>query len=108
MTEANYVEGTSKLTIKIGKEVLADKTAGIEVNLLNEGIIPKDGYLVVAKSKGDSAVRDPGDAKKSPASTVRQPFGLTYNLIEGGAIPNLETELLNGATIDLVAPKRVW
>ena len=102
-TEAEYVEGTDKLTIKIGKEVLADKTAGIEVNLLNEGIIPKDGYLVVAKDKGGSAVRDPGDAKKSPASTARQPFGLTYNLVDGG-LPNLEAFLINGGTIDLVAP----
>ena len=102
-TEAEYMEGTNKLTIKIGKEVLADKTAGIEVKLLNEGIIPKDGYLVVAKDKGGSAVRDPGDAKKSPASTARQPFALTYNLIDGG-LPNLEAFLINGGTIDLVAP----
>ena len=100
--EAEYEEGIEKLTIKIGKEVLKPKTAGIEVNLLNEGIIP-DGYLVVAKSKADSAVRDPGDAKKSPADTARQPFGLTYNLIEGG-LPNLEALLINGGTIDIVAP----
>ena len=103
-TVANdYVEGMDKLTIKIGKEVLADKTAGIEVKLLNEGIIPKDGYLVVAKDAGLSAVRSPGDAKKSPATTARQPFGLTYNLIAGG-LPNLEAFLINGGTIDLVAP----
>ena len=98
-----YVEGMDKLTIKIGKEVLTDKTAGIEVKLLNEGIIPKDGYLVVAKDAGLSAVRSPGDAKKSPALTARQPFGLTYNLIAGG-LPNLEAFLINGGTIDLVAP----
>ena len=83
-TEAEYVEGVDKLTIKIGKEDLADKPAGIEVKLLNEGIIPEDGYLVVAKDAGLSAVRSPGDAKKSPVSTGRQPFGLTYNLIAGG------------------------
>ena len=103
-TPAGYVEGTDMLTVKVGKEVLKDKTAGIEVKLLNEGIIPKDGYLVVAKSKGDSAVRDPGDAKKAPAATARQPFALTYNLIEGG-LPNLEVLLNNGGTIDLVAPE---
>ena len=51
-TEAEYVEGVEKLTIKIGKEDLADKAAGIEVKLLNEGIIPEDGYLVVAKDDG--------------------------------------------------------
>ena len=103
LTEVEYVEGWDKLTIKINKEVLADKTAGIEVKLLNEGIIPKDGYLVVAKDTALSAVRSPGDAKKSPALTARQPFGLTYNLIAGG-LPNLEAFLINGGTIDLVAP----
>ena len=105
-TPAAYTEGTDMLTVKVGKEVLKDKTAGIEVKLLNEGIIPKDGYLVVAKSKGDSAVRDPGDAKKSPAATARQPFALTYNLIDGG-LPNLEVLLNNGGTIDIVAPQKL-
>ena len=100
---SGYTEGDDQLTVKVGKEVLKDKTAGIEVNLLNEGIIPKDGYLVVAKDTGGSAVRGPGDAKKSPAATARQPFGLTYNLIAGG-LPNLETLLVNGGTIDLVSP----
>ena len=103
--ENDYVEGIDKLTIKIGKEVLAVKTAGIEVNLLNEGIIPKDGYLVVVKDGGGSAVRNPGDAKKSPANTARQPFGLTYNRVDGGGMPNLESFLLNGGTIDVVAPQ---
>ena len=102
-TEVAYKEGIHKLTIKINKEVLVVKTAGIEVKLLNEGIIPEDGYLAVAKDVGGSAIRNPGDAKKSPADTARQPFGLTYNLITGG-LPNLEAFLINGGTIDLVAP----
>lgn len=105
VTEAAYTEGQNKLTIKIGKEVLAVKTAGIEVKLLNEGIIPKDGYLVVVKDGGGSAVRNPGDAKKSPANTARQPFGLTYNRVDGEGMPNLESFLLNGGTIDVVAPQ---
>ncbi len=103
-TPAAYIEGTDKLTVKVGKEVLKDKTAGVVVYIGEDIIIPKDGYLVVAKSKGDSAVRDPGDAKKSPAATVRQPFALTYNLVEG-ALPNLEVLLNNGGTIDVVGPK---
>ena len=107
LTEAGYTEGVDKLTIKIGQELLPDKTAGIEVKLLNEGVIPgsatSDGYLVVAKDADGSAVRNPGDPKKSPAATARQPFGLTYNLISGG-LPNLESFLINGGTIDLVAP----
>ena len=39
--EAEYVEGRDKLTIKIGKEVLPVKTAGIEVNLLNRRYHPR-------------------------------------------------------------------
>ena len=35
--------------------------------------------------------------------TARQPFGLTYNRI-AGTLPNLETLLLNGGTIDIVGP----
>ena len=103
--DSAYVEGVDKLTIMVAEAKIGPvKTAGIEVKLLNEGIIPKDGYLVVAKNKAGSAVRDSGDAKKSPLNTDRQPFALTYNLIEGG-LPNLETQLINGLTIDLVAPK---
>ena len=98
------IPGEDILTVKIKKASAAVKVAGIEVKLLNEGIIPKDGYLVVAKDTGGSAVRGPGDAKKSPVNTERQPFGLTYNLIAGG-LPNLETFLINGGTIDLVAPQ---
>ena len=97
-------EGRDILTVKTKRAVTTLKSAGIEVKLLNEGIIPKDGYLVVAKNKGGSAVRDPGDAKKSPVGTARAPFGLTYNLIDGG-LQNLEAFLSNGGTIDLVAPK---
>ena len=99
------VEGTDMLTVKIKKKVDPVKTAGLEVKLLNEGIIPANGYLVIAKNKGDSAVRNPGDAKKTPANPPRQPFALTYNLIDGG-LPNLETFLINGGTIDLVAPQK--
>ena len=106
---SGYKEGVNKLTIKVGKEVLKDKTAGIEVKLLNEGIIPKDGYLVVAKDRASSAVRDPSgtadgdDPKEAPSTTNRQPFGRTYNIVPGD-LPNLETLLINGGTIDLVAP----
>ena len=112
ITQPSYVrkpdsmltEGRDILTVKTNTALTTPKSAGIEVKLLNEGIIPANGYLVVAKKKGDSAIRDPGDAKKSPAATARQPFALTYNLIEGG-LQNLESFLSNGGTIDLVAPQ---
>ncbi len=110
ISENEYIEGFDKLTVKVGKEDPKDKTAGIEVPLLNEGIIPKDGYLVVTKSRADSAVRDPSgtadgdDPKEVPSTTNRQPFGRTYNIVGGGDLPNLETFLINGGTIDLVSP----
>ena len=98
-----YTEGEDQLTVKVGKEVLKDKTAGIVVYLPENTVIPKDGYVVVVKDAGGSAVRDPGGADKSPVLTARQPFGLTYNRV-AGALPNLETLLLNGGTIDIVGP----
>ena len=55
------------------------------------------------KTQAGSAVRDPGGADKSPVLTARKPFGLTYNRV-AGALPNLETLLLNGGTIDIVGP----
>ena len=100
--EADYMEGLSKLTIKAGTQVLKDLTAGIVVFIPENTVIPKDGYLVVAKDAGGSAVRDPGaGSDTSPVATARQPFGLTYNRV-AGALPNLETLLLNGGTIDIV------
>ena len=101
--EADYVEGMSKLTIKAGTEVLKDLTAGIVVFIPENTIIPKDGYVVVVKDADGSAVRDPGGFDTSPVLTARKPFGLTYNRV-AGALPNLETLLLNGGTIDIVGP----
>ena len=99
-------EGRDQLTVKTKTAVTAIKPGGIEVKLLKDGIIPKDGYFVVAKSQADSAIRDPGDQKKSPVGTARQPFALTYNLNENGGLINLERFLTNGGTIDLVAPQK--
>ena len=101
-TDAAYREGINQLTIKVGKEDLATKSAGIVVYIPENTVIPKDGYVVVAKDAGGSAVRDPGaGADTSPVGTARQPFGLTYNRV-AGTLPNLQTLLLNGGTIDIV------
>ena len=101
-SEHEYFEGLNKLTVKVGKEVLKDKTAGIVVPIPENTVIPKDGYVVVVKDAGGSAVRDPGaGSDTSPVATARQPFGLTYNRV-AGTLPNLETFLLNGGTIDIV------
>ena len=105
-TNAAYREGIDQLSIDVKAAKLVDKTDGIVVYIPENTIIPKDGYLVVAKDAGGSAVRSPGGADKSPVLTERQPFGLTYNLV-AGALVNLETLLINGGTIDIVGPGKL-
>ena len=102
--EADYDEGMSKLTIKVGTGAPKDAAGGIPISVPENTIIPKDGYLVVAKNVAGSAVRGPGDSDTSPVNTGRAPFAQTYNLV-AGAIPNLESFLTNGGTIDVTGPK---
>ena len=47
-------------------------TPGQDVMISKGVVIPKDGYLVVAKSIAGSAVRNPGTATKAPANPPRQ------------------------------------
>ena len=100
--EVDYVEGRSKLTIKVGKEVLKAGTAGLEVILAKELFIPSGGYLVVADDEAGSAITNPGGAKDAPPVT-RPPAAQKYNL-NAKALPNLETFLANGGVIDVVSP----
>ena len=100
--EVDYVEGTHKLTIKVGKEVLKAGTAGLEVILAKELFIPSGGYLVVADDEAGSAITNPGGAKDAPPVT-RSPAAQKYNL-NAKALPNLETFLANGGVIDVVSP----
>ena len=102
--EVNYVEGRSKLTIKVGKEVLKDKTGGFEVLIPKEIRIPNGGYLVAATDIGGSGIKDnPENDKDEPKASERTPAQLLYNVIVA-PLPNLETFLANGGTIDLIAP----
>ena len=66
--EADYDEGESKLTIKVGKEAPKAGTAGLEVVLALELFIPSGGYLVVADDEAGSAITNPGGAKDAPPS----------------------------------------
>ena len=100
--EAGYMEGMSKLTIKVGKEVLKAGTAGLEVILAKELFIPSGGYLVVADDEAGSAITNPGGAKDAPPVT-RPPAAQKYNL-NAKALPNLESFLTNGGVIDVVSP----
>ncbi len=113
--EADYVEGMSKLTIKVGKEDPPDKDAGIRIAIPEKIVVAASGYLVVAKDDADgddnhdkrtdsTQVEYAGDPTKDPAvTTVRAPNLQTYNIIKAG-LPNLETFLANGGVIDVVSP----
>ncbi len=113
--ESDYVEGEDKLTIKVGKEDLADKDAGIRIAIPEKIVVAASGYLVVAKDDADgddnhdkrtdsTQVEYAGDPTKDPAvTTVRAPNLQTYNIIKAG-LPNLETFLANGGVIDVVSP----
>ena len=102
--ETDYIEGREKLTIKVGKEAPKALTDGFEVLIPKEIRIPNGGYLVVTTDIGGSGVKDnPENDKDEPKASVRTPAQLLYNAI-AVALPNLETFLANGGTIDLVAP----
>ena len=99
---AAYTEGTDKLTVKVGKEVLKDKAAGLEVVIPKEKRIPASGYIVFTKNQGQSGVaKPPGSDKDEPKRNERSEAQMLYNVVDLG-IPNLETFLANGGTIDLV------
>ena len=101
---AGYMEGMDMLTVKVGKEVLKDKASGVEYLIPKEIRIPNGGYLVVATDVGGSGIKDnPENDKDEPKASARTPAQLLYNAI-AVALPNLETFLANGGTIDLVAP----
>ena len=93
------------------------KTAGTEVGIANDLIIPAGGSLIVAKDDGvgsnsqektdSSLIMWPGDPKAVAADiALRKPNLRTYNVIEAG-LPNLETTLINGSTIDLKSADKV-
>ena len=84
--EDSFVEGRNKLTIKVGAGTPKDAVGGISVPLPENTVIPKDGYLVVAKNVAGSAIRSPGGSDASPLNTGRAPFAQTYNLVAGAAI----------------------
>ena len=105
--DSDYTDGFDQLTMITGTAAAAVATTPGQDVMISKGVvIPKDGYLVVAKSIAGSAVRNPGTATKAPANPPRQAFGLTYNLV-AGALPNLESMLISGGTIDIVGPKKL-
>ena len=104
---------------KVAPSAVAAKagTAGTSIGISDDLTIPAGGFLIVAKDDGDGAnsmektseslIAWPGDPKATAANVaLRVPKFRTYNVIEAG-LPNLETFLINGGTIDLIAPDKV-
>ena len=108
-TDAARTEGVNILTVKVGKEVLKDKAAGLEVAIAKEIRIPASGFTVFAKKNAESGIPDnPGNDKDEPKRNERSEAQMLYNLVELGGLPNLETFLSNGGTIDLVGPAGIY
>ena len=100
----SYTEGRDQLTVKVGREDLKAKTAGIKVGLPKEKYIPGNGYLVVLEDLAGSSVhKSDTDIKDPPKAHQRTPAELKYNTLDVD-IPNLETHLANGGTIGVMSP----
>ena len=102
--EDDEVEGVHKLTIKVGKEILTALESGTPLYLPHgEGaMIPASGFYLLTKNKDGSGIaysHEKDDENKAHKQTPEQ---LKFNVRAEG-IPNLESNLANGATIDLVA-----
>ena len=115
LTQQTYVRkpdsmltpGRDYLEVKTNITDPAVKAAGTEYKIGNEKRIPKDGYLVIATNIAGSGIKDnPENDKDEPKASARTPAQLMYNVIEMG-LPNLETFLANGGTIDVVGPEKV-
>ena len=103
-SENEYAEGLDKLTVKVGKEVLKDKTSGFKVPIVKDKVIPGSGYLVLTEETAGSSVHPPpGAIDASPKAHERTPTELLYNVVDVD-FPNLETFLANGGVIDVVSP----
>ena len=106
---------------KVAASVVAKTpgTAGSEVGIDNDYIIPVGGSLIVAKDDGEgdpdadpaddgnqertdsTFIMWPGDPKQAAADiALRKPALRTYNMVKAG-LPDLESFLLRGGTIDL-------
>ena len=103
-TDDDYTEGVDQLTIKVGKETLTALTSGTRLNLPHgEGaMIPGSGFYLLTKNKDGSGINyshEKDDENKAHKQTLAQ---LKFNVRAAGIL-NLEANLTNGITIDLVA-----
>ena len=107
---ANLPNGREILTVKVAYTAVNLK-AGYRVAIPKEKFIPGGGYLIVAKSKGDSEVdtrgQDADRIKDAPRATFRTPAQMLYN-VEQAALPNLATAFQNGVVVDVESGNKLY
>ena len=115
----------TKFTVAASVVAKTPGTAGSEVGIDNDYIIPVGGSLIVAKDDGEgdpdedpaddgnqertdsTFIMWPGDPKQAAADiALRKPALRTYNMVKAG-LPDLESFLLRGGTIDLKSGHKV-
>ena len=98
------IENRHKLTVKTNVKGPdpKDKLAGFEVNVDHDKgtMIPASGYLLLTKDMGVSGIAFSDKEKEENKKDKQSPAQLMFNTRNAG-LPNLETFLANGGTIDV-------
>ena len=93
--------GREQLRVPVRRDP-RDRTAGIRIIVGHDIVVPKNGYLIIARDWWQSQITIPrGRIDKSPRAIDRQPAQMIYNLIDHGGLPNLATQFYNGVVIDV-------
>ena len=112
--EKAATNGRDKLEVKVEKDPAKAKEVGLKIAIPDNIIVPAGGYLVLGRDDGDgddnhekrtdsTQIIYPGDPTVTPIlASDRQPNQQKYNVIKA-ALPNLETFLSNGGTIDVMS-----
>ena len=101
------VEGRTKLTVRVSPSAtLKPKPPGFSVALPHNdnASIPANGFYILTKNSENSGIDIP-PVEEGPIH--RRQTQLAYNVRENSELPNLESLLLNGGTIDLVGPAHI-
>ena len=103
----SLIEERTKLTVRVSPSAtLKSKPPGFSVALphTDNASIPANGFYILTKNSENSGIDIP---PVEEGSIHRRPNQLSYNVRENSELPNLESFLLNGGTIDLVGPTHI-
>ena len=104
---SQLVEGRTKLTVRVSPSAtLKSKPPGFSVALPHNdnASIPANGFYILTKNSENSGIDIP---PVEEGAIHRRQTQLAYNVRENSELPNLESLLLNGGTIDLVGPAHI-